>query len=385
MSDITLGQFVPGNSCIHRLDPRTKILLMIAYIAMVFVVDSLAMFLVPLFYMGLTLLLAKIPLSYMYKALKPVRLLMVFMFVLNLFVTPGERVLVAWWIVKITEEGLKQAVFITLRLMFLITGTSLMTLTTSPLSLTDGLEKLLSPLKVFKFPAHELAMMMTIALRFIPTLMVKNPDILLLDEPMSNLDARLKLEIRDEIKKIQERLGVTAIIVTHDQEEAMAISSHIAVIDQGALQQYAVPDELYGHPKNLFVASFIGNPPMNFIDGTVEKRGDSFLCHTVAGTLFIPAAHINQEGMTSDKVTLGIRPHNFKVVDGEENALKLGIDYIEHLGKENMYRCYCEKTNIRVITPVSELYRLDQPLYVRPNMDLMNVFDGETQNNITAI
>lgn len=171
MSDITLGQFVPGNSCIHRLDPRTKILLMIAYIAMVFVVDSLTMFLVPLFYMGLTLLLAKIPLSYMYKALKPVRLLMVFMFVLNLFVTPGERVLVAWWIVKITEESLKQAVFITLRLMFLITGTSLMTLTTSPLSLTDGLEKLLSPLKVFKFPAHELAMMMTIALRFIPTLM----------------------------------------------------------------------------------------------------------------------------------------------------------------------------------------------------------------------
>ncbi len=215
--------------------------------------------------------------------------------------------------------------------------------------------------------------------------LVKNPDILLLDEPMSNLDARLKLEIRDEIKKIQERLGVTAIIVTHDQEEAMAISSHIAVIDQGALQQYAVPDELYGHPKNLFVASFIGNPPMNFINGTVEKRGDSFLCHTVAGTLSIPAAHINQEGMTSDKVTLGIRPHNFKVVDGEENALKLGIDYIEHLGKENMYRCYCEKTNIRVITPVSELYRLDQPLYVRPNMDLMNVFDGETQNNITAI
>lgn len=171
MSDITLGQFVPGNSCIHRLDPRTKILLMIAYIAMVFVVDSLTMFLVPLFYMGLTLLLAKIPLSYMYKALKPVRLLMVFMFVLNLFVTPGERVLVQWWIVKITEESLKQAVFITLRLMFLITGTSLMTLTTSPLSLTDGLEKLLSPLKVFKFPAHELAMMMTIALRFIPTLM----------------------------------------------------------------------------------------------------------------------------------------------------------------------------------------------------------------------
>lgn len=171
MSDITLGQFVPGNSCIHRLDPRTKIILMIAYIAMVFVVDSMVMFIVPLVYVGATLLLAKIPLSYMYKAIKPVRMLMVFMFILNLFVTPGEQVLVEWWILKITEESLKQAIFITLRLMFLITGTSLMTLTTSPIALTDGLEKLLSPLKVFKFPAHELAMMMTIALRFIPTLM----------------------------------------------------------------------------------------------------------------------------------------------------------------------------------------------------------------------
>lgn len=171
MTDITLGQFVPGQSCIHRLDPRTKILLMLAYIAMVFLVNTMTMFLVPLIYVGVTLLLARIPLSYMHKAIKPIRLLMVFMFVLNLFVTPGKELIWQWWILKITRESLRQAVFITLRLVFLITGTSLMTLTTSPIALTDGLEKLLSPLKALKFPAHELAMMMTIALRFIPTLM----------------------------------------------------------------------------------------------------------------------------------------------------------------------------------------------------------------------
>ena len=171
MTDITLGQFVPGQSCIHRLDPRTKILLMLAYIAMVFLVNTMTMFLVPLIYVGVTLLLARIPLSYMHKAIKPIRLLMVFMFVLNLFVTPGKELIWQWWILKITRESLRQAVFITLRLVFLITGTSLMTLTTSPIALTDGLEKLMSPLKALKFPAHELAMMMTIALRFIPTLM----------------------------------------------------------------------------------------------------------------------------------------------------------------------------------------------------------------------
>lgn len=171
MTDITLGQFIPGDSCIHRLDPRTKILGMMGYIALVFLVKQLSLFALPLLFVLLVLYLGGIPLAYMGKALKPIRLLLVFMFLLNLFVTPGEQLLWSWWIVKLTLEGLKQAVFISLRLVFLITGCSLMTLTTSPIALTDGLERLLSPLKVLKFPAHELAMMMTIALRFIPTLM----------------------------------------------------------------------------------------------------------------------------------------------------------------------------------------------------------------------
>ena len=146
-------------------------MLMLVYIVMVFLVKTLALFLVPLLYVFLCLALGHISFSYFGKAIKPIRFLLVLMFLLNLFITPGETVLFTWRFITITKEGLLQAVYISLRLILLVTGASIMTLTTSPIALTDGLERMLSPLKVFKFPAHELAMMMTIALRFIPTLM----------------------------------------------------------------------------------------------------------------------------------------------------------------------------------------------------------------------
>lgn len=171
MRDITLGQFIPGNSCIHKLDPRTKILLMVAYIVLVFLIKDLVLFVIPLVFIISVLWLARISMSYLFSSLRPIRWLLIFMFVLNLFMIKGETVYFSWWIFSVSRESLFQAVFITLRLVFLVTGTSLMTLTTSPIALTDGLEKLMSPLKIIHFPAHELAMMMTIALRFIPTLM----------------------------------------------------------------------------------------------------------------------------------------------------------------------------------------------------------------------
>ena len=169
--NITLGQFVPGDSAVHRLDPRTKILAMIAYIVLVFLVQSMAAFAVPFLFVALALLLSGVPLSYVWSSLKPMRWLIAFMFLINLFFTQGERVLFSWWIVRVTAEGVRQAVFISLQLILLVAGTSLLTLTTSPIALTDGLERLLKPLARIRFPAHELAMMMTIALRFIPTLL----------------------------------------------------------------------------------------------------------------------------------------------------------------------------------------------------------------------
>lgn len=171
MNDITLGQFIPRNSCVHRLDPRTKLALLVFYIVLVFYVKSIPLFIFPFLYSVIALLLSKVSLTYLYRSLRPIRFLLIFMFILNLIVTSGETVLISFWIIKITKEALRQAVFITLRLMLLVSGSSILTLTTSPLQLTNGFEKIMSPLKKIHFPAHELAMMMTIALRFIPTLM----------------------------------------------------------------------------------------------------------------------------------------------------------------------------------------------------------------------
>ena len=169
--DITLGQYFPGNSPIHRLDPRTKLLLMIAYIVAVFLVKRLWLFLlVGAFVIGVTLL-AGVPLRYLWKSLRPLRWILLFMFILNLLMIKTGEPLWDWAFIHITTGGVRQAVYIALRLMLLVSGTSLMTLTTTPISLTDGLERLLAPLSVLKFPAHELAMMMTIALRFIPSLL----------------------------------------------------------------------------------------------------------------------------------------------------------------------------------------------------------------------
>ena len=170
-ANISLGQYLPGNSVVHRLDPRTKIFLMALYIAIVFVVKSLFVFLLPVALLIAMFLFAQIPASYFASALKPMKWLLVFMFVINLFATQGSTVWFEWKFIRITQEAVEQAVYITLRLVLLVAGTSILTLTTSPIALTDGLEKLLSPLRKLRFPAHELAMMMTIALRFIPTLM----------------------------------------------------------------------------------------------------------------------------------------------------------------------------------------------------------------------
>lgn len=171
MKDITLGQYYNVDSIIHALDPRTKLVLTFAYLILIFLVSKLWTFgLVALFALSV-IYLSKVPFKMVLKALKPMRFLLVLMFLLNLFAAKSGEVLLKWWIFEITAGGIRQAVFIVIRLLLLVAGTTLMTFTTTPISLTDGLEKLLVPLKKIGFPSHELAMMMTIALRFIPTLL----------------------------------------------------------------------------------------------------------------------------------------------------------------------------------------------------------------------
>lgn len=198
MRDVTLGQFIAGDSVLHRCDPRSKILIMIVYVAMVFLIRHIPVFLLPLGFLVLSLLLSHIPVSYILRSLKPIRMLLIFMFILNLFFTRGEKVLLDLKFWALTQEALLQSVFITIRIVLLVTGASMLTLTTSPIALTDGIERLLSPLKVFRFPAHELAMMMTIALRFIPTLIEESDKIMKAqmsrgaDFESGNLFARIK-------------------------------------------------------------------------------------------------------------------------------------------------------------------------------------------------
>lgn len=171
LNNITMGQYYPVDSPIHRLDPRTKLISTILFIVAVFMAKGVAGYCLLLAFIWLVADLAKIPFSMLIKGIRPLRMILVLTFLLNLFFTAGETVLFEVWKIRLTAEALRQAVFYSLRLVFLVIGTSLLTLTTSPVALSDAIEILLGPLKKIHFPTHELAMMMTIALRFIPTLL----------------------------------------------------------------------------------------------------------------------------------------------------------------------------------------------------------------------
>lgn len=178
MKDITLGQYYPVDSPIHRLDPRIKIIAAFLLIVLAFIAGTFIGFALIAAFLAVVNLLSRIPFSALFKGLKSIYFLLLFTFVLNIFFFTGGRVLVHWWIFTITDQGLLRAVFMALRLLLLVTAATQLTLTTSPIALTDGIEKLLSPLQKLGFPAHEIAMMMTIALRFIPTLMEETDKIM---------------------------------------------------------------------------------------------------------------------------------------------------------------------------------------------------------------
>ena len=170
MKDITLGQYYPVKSRVHLLDPRTKILSAIILIVMIFICGTFAgLGICALFIFG-TAVVAHIPIKKLFKSIKAILILLLFTFVLNVFFYAKGNVIFEAWIFKLTWGGLARASFMGLRLMLLVMGAGLLTFTTSPIELTDGLENLMSPLKIIKFPTHEIAMMMSIALRFIPIL-----------------------------------------------------------------------------------------------------------------------------------------------------------------------------------------------------------------------
>ncbi len=177
LKDITLGQYFPGDTVIHRLDPRTKIISLIVFIAALFTAKSWISFGVIFVFLTVCVILSKLTLKTIFKGLKPLLIIIIFTAILNGFFTKGD-VIVKFWIFSLTKQGLQRAALMILRIVMLITGSLLLTYTTSPIALTDGLEVLLSPLKKIHLPIHELSMMMSIALRFIPTLIEETDKIM---------------------------------------------------------------------------------------------------------------------------------------------------------------------------------------------------------------
>ncbi|MBQ1630695.1 MAG: energy-coupling factor transporter transmembrane protein EcfT [Firmicutes bacterium] len=175
--DITLGQYYPADSPIHRLDPRVKITATLLFIIELFIVDNFIGFAICAAVLGIVIAVSTVPLKFIMRGMKPILFILFFTFALNIFMVKGE---VIWELgfLHITKEGIKIAVFMAVRLVLLITGSSMLTLTTKPLNLTDGMERMLSPFAKLGFPAHEIAMMMTIALRFIPTLLEETDKIM---------------------------------------------------------------------------------------------------------------------------------------------------------------------------------------------------------------
>lgn len=178
LKDVTIGQYFPGKSIVHRLDPRFKLVLTCVFIGILFAAQNAYGLILGIVYVLFAFSLSRIPFKMMGKSLKPIVPILIFTGVLNLLFIEGGKTLVSFGFIKITTEGIQTSAFMVVRIICLIIGTSLLTYTTSPITLTDAIERLLSPLKKIKLPVHELAMMMTIALRFIPTLIEETDKII---------------------------------------------------------------------------------------------------------------------------------------------------------------------------------------------------------------
>ncbi len=221
--------------------------------------------------------------------------------------------------------------------------------------------------------------------------LVKNPRVLLLDEPMSNLDARLKIEIRDEIKRIQQNAKVTAILVTHDQEEAMAMADKIAILDNGKIQQFDTPEVLYHKPKNLFVAHFMGNPPMNFINGTLTKDGENLCFLTENHKMQINSENEDKIKKYTDKeAVIGVRSH-VMTINKDNTGVPMKFLAVENLGKELMVTGYIGKDFVRISisNDIQEQYKYllnlksEKEPIIYLTLNEYNVFDKDSGENIS--
>jgi len=213
--------------------------------------------------------------------------------------------------------------------------------------------------------------------------MVRRPKVFLMDEPLTNLDAKLRAEMRAELKRLQNDIGATTIYVTHDQLEAMSMGDRIAVMNEGLLQQIGTPGEVYDHPRNLFVAGFIGSPAMNFIPCRLHE-GDKLLLDHKTAVLALKASVIERlKGAGPLEMVLGVRPEDIEIAT-EEHAefLQAEVYVVEPLGSENIVDLRLGPHVLRVRTAPTFLPKIGEHLWMRINQDRMHLFDTRTTEAI---
>lgn len=198
--------------------------------------------------------------------------------------------------------------------------------------------------------------------------LVKKPEILLLDEPLSNLDARLRIEMREEIRRIQQEVNITTIFVTHDQEEAMSISDKILLMKDGLHQQFSTPREMYSNPDNKFVAKFLGNPPINFIDAMWQDKNQARLANS--NIILDLSKYIDHKSSQSNEISLGIRPEDFVITKKEDSLISAKVVSTQIMGKEIYITATIDK-NIRImlVTTWDSNISIGEKLY----LDIKNV------------
>ncbi|RME41981.1 MAG: ABC transporter ATP-binding protein [Chloroflexi bacterium] len=208
--------------------------------------------------------------------------------------------------------------------------------------------------------------------------LVKEPQLLLFDEPLSNLDARLRLSMRSEIKRLQIDLGITSIYVTHDQVEAMTMADRVAVMKEGKLQAFAPPDELYDRPKTLFIAGFIGNPPMNFLDVEVIQEEGVFRAVAPGIDLVLPPDR-GEKAVGRGKVIMGIRPEDVSLA---EEGVRGEIYVVEPLGRDDLLDIRIGETDVRVLVDPALGLRMGESVALHFNTDAVQFFDPVTEQSL---
>lgn len=205
---------------------------------------------------------------------------------------------------------------------------------------------------------------------------VKEPKLLLLDEPLSNLDTRLKIEMREEIARLQKKLGITTIMVTHDQEEAMSMADRVAVMKDGDLVQFSSPVELYSHPTNYFVGHFIGSPPMNFFDGTIKYENQQWIFHLADHQVGLKIANDAFALETNEyEVKLGIRPHDI-TLDTQTPRLKGTVRQVEPMGYNNLITLEIGDTRCRFFVDKTIIPKIGDELGINFDDRFIQLFDA---------